>query len=124
MNEFKTWMCVTCGWIYDEELGAPPWKGNLPGMGGQMCRALRQQHHGLLAQHDGQQHGCMGWLAVHELLLQHHLRLPLGRLRKTRAQGIGRLRRQGHGRQVRIHPDHRHHAGIKVGQGRQRRDDR
>ena len=23
MNEFKTWMCVTCGWIYDEELGAP-----------------------------------------------------------------------------------------------------
>ena len=23
MNEFQTWMCVTCGWIYDEELGAP-----------------------------------------------------------------------------------------------------
>ncbi|MBS1175509.1 MAG: Rubredoxin-type Fe(Cys)4 protein [Burkholderiaceae bacterium] len=23
MSEFKTWMCATCGWIYDEEVGAP-----------------------------------------------------------------------------------------------------
>ncbi|MCE1160942.1 MAG: rubredoxin [Burkholderiales bacterium] len=23
MSEFKTWMCATCGWIYDEATGAP-----------------------------------------------------------------------------------------------------
>lgn len=23
MSELKTWMCATCGWIYDEEIGAP-----------------------------------------------------------------------------------------------------
>lgn len=21
--EYKTWMCIICGWIYDEEKGAP-----------------------------------------------------------------------------------------------------
>lgn len=23
MNEAKTWMCLICGWIYDEATGAP-----------------------------------------------------------------------------------------------------
>ncbi len=23
MTESKTWMCLICGWIYDEALGAP-----------------------------------------------------------------------------------------------------
>jgi rubredoxin len=23
MNDNKTWMCLICGWIYDEEAGAP-----------------------------------------------------------------------------------------------------
>ena len=22
-NEFKTWMCLICGWVYDEAVGAP-----------------------------------------------------------------------------------------------------
>ena len=23
MNETKTWMCLICGWIYDEKMGDP-----------------------------------------------------------------------------------------------------
>ena len=23
MNEFRTWMCLICGWIYDEAAGLP-----------------------------------------------------------------------------------------------------
>ena len=23
VNEFRTWMCLTCGWIYDEAAGSP-----------------------------------------------------------------------------------------------------
>lgn len=23
ISEFKTWMCLICGWIYEEELGLP-----------------------------------------------------------------------------------------------------
>ena len=23
MTDFKTWMCLTCGWIYDEAAGSP-----------------------------------------------------------------------------------------------------
>ncbi len=29
-NNYKTWMCIVCGWIYNEELGAPE-EGLAPG---------------------------------------------------------------------------------------------
>lgn len=29
-NEFKTWMCLICGWVYDEAAGAPD-EGIAPG---------------------------------------------------------------------------------------------
>jgi rubredoxin len=29
-EEFKTWMCLICGWIYDEEAGLPD-EGIAPG---------------------------------------------------------------------------------------------
>ncbi len=29
-NEYKTWMCLICGWVYDEEQGAPD-EGIAPG---------------------------------------------------------------------------------------------
>jgi rubredoxin len=29
-NEFKTWMCLICGWVYDEAAGAPE-EGIAPG---------------------------------------------------------------------------------------------
>jgi len=28
--EYKTWMCIVCGWIYDEEAGCPE-EGLAPG---------------------------------------------------------------------------------------------
>lgn len=31
VDETKTWMCLICGWIYDELLGAPE-QGLAPGM--------------------------------------------------------------------------------------------
>jgi len=30
-NEFRTWMCLICGWIYDEAAGSPD-EGIAPGM--------------------------------------------------------------------------------------------
>ena len=30
VNDFKTWMCLICGWIYDEAAGAPE-EGLAPG---------------------------------------------------------------------------------------------
>jgi rubredoxin len=29
-NEFRTWMCLICGWIYDEQAGCPE-EGIAPG---------------------------------------------------------------------------------------------
>lgn len=29
-NDFKTWVCIICGWVYDEEAGAPD-EGIAPG---------------------------------------------------------------------------------------------
>ena len=29
-NNYKTWMCIVCGWIYNEKLGAPE-EGLAPG---------------------------------------------------------------------------------------------
>ncbi|MNT58120.1 hypothetical protein D3C71_1858910 [compost metagenome] len=89
-----------------------------------MRRALGQQHHGFFAQHDGEQHRRVGWLAVHELLLQHHLGLPTGWLRKTGAQRLWRLCLARYRWQVRIHAQHRHKAGIKIGKRREGRDHR
>ena len=29
-NDYQSWMCIVCGWIYDEKLGAPE-EGLAPG---------------------------------------------------------------------------------------------
>ena len=29
-TEYKTWVCIVCGWVYDEEAGAPD-EGIAPG---------------------------------------------------------------------------------------------
>ena len=92
---------------------------------GDVRRALGEQHRGLLAQHDRQQHRRAGGLAGHELLFQHHLGLPPRRVRKARTQGLRCLRRQRHGGQVRVHPHHRHPARVEIRHlAGQRRDDR
>ena len=105
-------------------IGAPP-EGNLPGMGGQVCRALRQQHHGLLAQDDGQQTDAWAGSRFMNFFSSTTSGSHWGGCAKRAHAIIGRLRRQRHGgRQVRIHPLTTGTMRGQVGQARQRRDDR